>query len=348
VSNETIGPYIALAEYDLGTVYSITKAGGTAGKTWKVNASSGDYFLRLRGVRTSTETRLLFDHGLREHIIAHGVPTTSAIRTKTGRWIRLSEGVYELYPYAVGRLFNADSECEIANSAKALAEFHKSALDYKPSSIQKEIIAQYTTLGFSDETSFQIDDPHLQAINMLKMKEIADSDDDQKLIDRCITRVKRSMQKYNDSEYIGLNKWIIHGDYTPANLLFSQDGNVVGIFDFDWAMQGSRCRDVADGLYFFATRPRKIDPSDIWSLTDTADFDMDRCVIFLKAYQRILPLASYEIDFIPWAFAGRWFSIRLEGMAKVHKDERFNFFSRQIEKPLLWLDTNWLQLVKQI
>jgi len=349
VDNDGIDPYIALDEYDLGDIYSVTQAGGTAGKTWKVSASSGCYFLRLRGVRTSTEARLRFDHGLREHLIARGVPTAVAIRTKAGnRWIRLSERVYELYPYVVGRLFNTDSECEIANSARALATFHKSAIDYKPSSIQKEIIAQYTTLGFSDEVSYQIDDPHLQIINMLKLKEIADSDDDRELVDRCIIRIKRSTQMYTDSKYTDLYEWIIHGDYTPANLLFSQDGEVAGIFDFDWAMHGSRCRDIADGLYFFATRPRKIDPSDIWSLTDSADFDVDRCVIFLKSYQGILPLDSSEIDFIPLAFAGRWFSIRLEGMAKVHKNERFPFFSRQIEKPLLWLDTNWIRLVNQL
>ena len=123
---------------------------------------------------------------------------------------------------------------------------------------------------------------------------------------------------------------------------------MVGIFDFDWALPGARCRDVADGLYFFATRPRKIDSSDIWSLTDAADFDMDRCVIFLKAYQSIAPLASHEMDAIPWAFAGRWFSIRLEGMAKVHKSERFRFFSRQVEKPLVWLNANWIHLRSQM
>ncbi|MDQ1318559.1 MAG: hypothetical protein QG588_2221, partial [Candidatus Poribacteria bacterium] len=199
MSNEGVNPYIALAEYNLGNIHNVAEAGGTAGKTWKVTTSSGDYFLRLRGIRTSTEARLLFDHGLREHIVAYGIPTTAAIHTKTGnRWIRLSERVYELYPYVLGRQFDADSECEIANSAKALAEFHKSALDYKPSSIQKETISQYTTLGFSDEISYQIDDPHLQVINMMKMKEIIDSDSGRELIDRCIARIKRSVQNYTN------------------------------------------------------------------------------------------------------------------------------------------------------
>jgi Ser/Thr protein kinase RdoA (MazF antagonist) len=349
VSNTDINPYTVLSEYDLGAIHSVDGAGGTAGKTWKVTASSGDYFLRLRGVRTSTEARLLFDHGLREHLIARGVPTAAAVETKTGgKWLRLSESVYDLYPFVVGRLFCPDNKHEIANAAKALAKFHSAAANYRPASAQRETIAQYTTLGFSHEVSYRMDDPHLQVSNMLRVREFAASEDDRKLVERCIDRVERSMQVYAGSEYTRLAGWVIHGDYTPANLLFSQDGEVVGIFDFDWAVPGARCRDVADGLYFFATRPREIDPSDIWSLTDAADFDMDRCVVFLKAYQSIAPLASHEIDAIPWAFAGRWLSIRLEGMAKVHKSERFRFFSRQVEKPLIWLDTNWVHLRGQL
>jgi Ser/Thr protein kinase RdoA (MazF antagonist) len=156
------------------------------------------------------------------------------------------------------------------------------------------------------------------------------------------------MSIYAGMAYDRLTGWIIHGDYTPANLLFSEDGEVVGIFDFDWAMSGARCRDVADGLYFFATQPRRIDSSDIWSLTDAADFSLRRCLVFLESYQRIAPLAPHEIEAIPTAFAGRWFSIRLEGMAKVHGSERFRFFSREIEKPLRWLDTNWAHLRKRL
>jgi Ser/Thr protein kinase RdoA (MazF antagonist) len=345
MGNDAIDPYTVLDEYDLGIIHSIAEAGGTAGKTWKVTASSGDYFLRLRGIRTSTEARLSFDHGLREHLIVRGILTAAAIKAKTGdRWIHLSGRVYELYPFIVGRLFCPDNEFEIANAAKALAEFHKAAANYRPASVQKEVIAQYATLGFSREASHRMDDPKLQLSNMLEVRKLVISDNDRSLVDRCITRVKQLMQVYAGSQYDSLTGWIIHGDYTPANLLFSQNGEVAGIFDFDWAFPGARCRDVADGLYFFATSTREIIPSDIWSLTDAADFNMERCLAFLKAYQSIAPLFSHELEAIPLAFAGRWFSIRLEGMAKVQKDQRFRFFTRQVEKPLLWLDSNWSHL----
>jgi Ser/Thr protein kinase RdoA (MazF antagonist) len=347
-NSNVMEPYIILDEYDLGIIHRIEESGGTAGRTWKVNTSSGDYFLRMRGIRTSTETRLFFDHGLREHLVKKAIPTVAAILTKTGdRWIRFSGRIYELYPFVEGRPFNPDNVNEITNAAKALAEFHIAASDYIPSLDTKESIAQYIMIGFSQEVSNRIDDPNLQLINMLKIRELVNSDDDRELINRCVSRIKQSMQSYDDAKYRQLSKWIIHGDYTPANLLFFKE-DVIGIFDFDWSLCGSRCRDVADGLYFFATETREIVSSDIWSLTDSANFDMDKCLTFLNAYQSIAPLSSYEINYIPWAFIGRWFSIRLEGMAKVSQNERFQFFSRQIEKPLSWLDRNWAYLENQM
>jgi len=346
---DRIDPRAVLSAYDLGTIYRIAVAGGTAGRTWKVTTASGDYFLRLRGIRTSSEARLEFDHGLRTHLVERGVPTAAAFLTKNGEgWLRREEGVYELYPFVVGRSFDPHRRTEIASAARALAQFHRTAAEYRPPSPRKEPIAQYTTLGFSQAVSDRMDDPELQQENILAVRNLATTTAAQGLVDRCIARVEDMRRTYAGPAYARLAGWVIHGDYTPANLLFSEDGEVVGIFDLDWALPGPRCRDVADGLYFFAARPRRIDAADIWSLTEAAEFDPDRCRIFLQAYQEVAPLTAPEIDAIPQAFAGRWLSIRLEGMAKVDADERFRFFARDVEKPLGWLDAHWEQLKQQI
>jgi Ser/Thr protein kinase RdoA (MazF antagonist) len=334
-----------LALYDIGAVQGMSVAGGTAGKTWKVTSSSGDFFLRLRGMRTSSEARLRFDHGLRDHLIGCGVPTAASLATKAGaRWVRMEEGVYELYPFVVGRSFDPESEEEIAAAARGLAEYHRAAAEYRPLSAETEPIAQYTTLGFSDAVSERMDDPGLQRLNLEAVRGLAASDVERQRVDRCIERVEGMQRTYAGVAYERLSGWVIHGDFTPANLLFSDSGQVVGIFDLDWALPGARCRDLGDGLYFFATRPREIDAGDIWSLTEVAEFDEDRCRVFLKAYQSVLPLERYEFEAIPLGFAGRWISIRLEGMAKVEPDEGFRFFSRGIEEPLRWLDVHWAGL----
>ena len=339
-----IDPLQALTAYDIGQVGRITPAGGTAGKTWKVEAPSRDYFLRLRGVRTS---RLAFDHGLRDHLVANGVPTAATLEALDGsRWLRRDEGVFELYPFVEGRLFDPDSLPEVANAGRGLADYHRVASEYIPPSGEQEPIAQYTTLGFYDAVSDRMDDPQLQKANMLAVRDLADTPENRDLVDRCLVRADGLIDRYAGAAFEGLTGWVIHGDYTPANLLFSETGDVAGIFDLDWALPGARCRDVADGLFFFATVPREIVSADIWSLTDAAAFDSERCRTFLDAYQQVDPLSSNELDAIPMAFAGRWLSIRLEGMAKVDRTERFRFFSRGVEEPLRWLDHNWESLLK--
>ena len=194
------------------------------------------------------------------------------------------------------------------------------------------------------DAGVKADDPDLQRLNLESVRGLAASDAERQLVDRCIERVEGMQRTYAGAAYEQLSGWVIHGDYTPANLLFSESGQVVGIFDLDWALPGARCRDLGDGLYFFATRPREIDAGDIWSLTEAAEFDEDRCRIFLEAYQSVLTLERCEFEAIPLGFAGRWISIRLEGMAKVDSGERFRFFGRGVEEPLRWLDTHWAEL----
>lgn len=346
MATESMDPRAVLSAYDLGAIDRISPAGGTAGRTWKVTAASGEYFLRRRGVRTSSEARLAFDHGLRAHLVARGIPTVAALAARSGeRWLRRQEGVYELYPFVAGRPFDPHRTEELANAGRALARFHRAAAEYLPPAVPPEQLGQYTTLGFSQAMSDRLDDPQLQQENLLAVRRLAMTPQEQALVDRCIARAAHLQRAYAGASYAPLAGWVIHGDYTPANLLFSEEGQVVGIFDLDWALPGARCRDVADGLYFFAARPRRIDPADIWSLTEAAEFDPDRCRVFLQAYQETAPLAAPELDSIPLAFAGRWLSIRLEGMAKVGADHRFRFFARDLEMPLQWLDDHWEQLL---
>ena len=340
-----IDPNIALRHYDVAPARAIEPAGGTAGRTWKVITDGGDYFLRLRGVRTSSEQRLAFDHGLRDHLVACGVPTAATLPARSGdRWLRLDEGVFELYPFVVGRSFDPNQLSEVSAAGSALARYHVAASTFTSPDSRPEPIAQYTTLGFYDRTSDRMDDPGLQRLNAEKARELASTDEDRAAADRILERLDRMSQTYADEAFDRLTGWVIHGDYTPANLLFSEAGDVVGIFDLDWALPGARCRDVADGIYFFATKPRRIDGASIWSLTDAADFDLERCAAFLRAYHDAAPLEPHEIDAIPLAFAGRWISIRLEGMAKVDPADRFRFFSRGIARPLQWMDERWEEL----
>ncbi|MBI2506160.1 MAG: phosphotransferase [Candidatus Latescibacteria bacterium] len=225
-----------LAAYEVGQILQLVPAGGTAGRTWKVTTSRGEYFLRRRGARTSGEARLAFDHGLRAHLVARGIPTVAALKTTAGQvWLRRPEGVYELYPFVIGRPFDPQQRGELVSAAQALAHFHQAAAQYRPAG-PTEPIAQYTTLGFSSAVSGRLDDPQLQRENLIAVRSLATNLEGEALVDRFLTRVDAQERHYAGAGYAPLGGWVIHGDYTPANLLFSGQGEVVGIFDLDWAV----------------------------------------------------------------------------------------------------------------
>jgi Ser/Thr protein kinase RdoA (MazF antagonist) len=344
-------PHSVLSAYDVGTILGLAGAGGTAGKTWRVRAGSGEYLLRLRGTRTSSPAHLAYDHGLRAHLVARGVPTACAVRTREGaQWVCAEGRVYELYPFIGGRPFDGHRPQELVAAAVALAAFHRAAYDYQPPERGEPRVAQYTRLGFSDEVSDRMDDPRLQLINLRGVRTLAETPAEEALVDRCIARVKGLQHTYGRSTYERLSGYVIHGDYSPANVVYSPEGEIVGIFDFDWAMRGARCLDIAYGLCFFATVPRQIDSGSIWSLTDAATFTVERCVTFLRAYyQSTLDLEAWaltplERETLPHAFASLWLSKRLEGMAKVRPEERYTFFARDIEAPLRWMDAHWAEI----
>jgi Ser/Thr protein kinase RdoA (MazF antagonist) len=152
--------------------------------------------------------------------------------------------VWELYPLVAGRPFHPDHEEEIAEAAHALARYHLAAAEYRPPADTPEAVARYTALGFSQATSSRLDDPGLQRDNLLAVRDLAGAPADRQLVPRCVTRVEQVMRDYDGPAYARLAGWVGPGDYTPANLLFSPHGQVVGVFDLDWALPGPRCRDL--------------------------------------------------------------------------------------------------------
>jgi Ser/Thr protein kinase RdoA (MazF antagonist) len=374
----------ALAHYEIGEIHEVETAGGTAGKCWRVSSASGRYFLRCRGLRTSSREAVEFDHGFRRHLLAHGVPTAAPLATRSGTtpalapggrasWVLMQGRAFELYPFVEGRPFGG-SRAELIETARALARFHQAAADYPARGTYNPIPMQFAIAAPEVGGSERMDDPELMAaaFERLAVHEPA--------LGYALQQARRLCRTYSASVYGALPRWLIHGDYHPGNLLYSDSGRMAGIFDLDWACDHTRSRDLADGVYFFAGRrdtrafPQGnarlgFDGSRIESMTEAVELDIVKAALFLRAYAeearlepeearlepeeaRLEPeearLEPEEARAIPLALRARWLAARLEGSAKMPPERRVWFITRDLERPLEWLDAHGDELVRSV
>jgi Ser/Thr protein kinase RdoA (MazF antagonist) len=145
-------------------------------------------------------------------------------------------------------------------------------------------------------------------------------------------------ERLSDGQYNALPKYVVHGDYHPANMLFRGDA-VAGIFDLDWASRQPRVRDLADGVLFYAAdRAEDIDGADIASLTRAATYNEERVQLFLSTYHQTLPIKEDEMAALPQFLRARWLHCRAAGMSKVSEERKEPYFFEDIRVPLEWID----------
>ena len=335
-------PEAVLTSYDIGEVNEIGVAGGTAGKCWSVATTTGRYFLRCRGLRTSSRQAVEFDHGFRRHLLARGVPTAAPLATRSGEtWVLTDGGAFELYHFVEGRALSGSRE-EVVETARALAHFHQAAAEYPARGSFNPIPAQFAIAAPEVGGSERMDDPELMAAAFERLARGEPG------LDYAVEQARRLAQEYGGSVYGGLPRWLIHGDYHPGNLLYSDSGKMVGIFDLDWACEHTRSRDLADGVYYIATRRAEFDGASIESMTEAVQPDMGEALVFLRTYSEIAPLEPEEVSAIPLALRARWLAERLEGSAKVAPERRVWFITRDLEIPLEWLDAHGEELIRSV
>lgn len=318
----------------------IESAGGTAGRTWRVIAGGKKYFVRCRGVRTSYPERIRFDHGLRCHLAKHGFCVVPPIEYGDRQsWVEHEKRIYEVYPWVEGKPLTSDlMDCVRIPVAKTLARFHELSSSY--SAPCEDLVPQYAHPHFAGTVSQSAvhDDPTimLEAIEYIIGHYATRTNRGDML--RARARVKRLEDVYGNVQK-EFPRQVIHGDYNCFNLLFAPTGEVVGLFDFDWAWRGPRIRDLAEALLCFTGRQETgFDPGSIWSLTSCPQFNLQSMVEIVLAYHSVLSLREEEICFLPLAMLARWTACRTEGIMKVPAERRGEFFLMDFQKPFEWAE----------
>jgi Ser/Thr protein kinase RdoA (MazF antagonist) len=319
-------PEGVLAQYSVGPVVDAVEWGGTAGRTLRLSTRDGVYLLRRRGPRSSSPGRIAFDHGLRRLLLERGIPTAAPLLTRDGQsWIDRADGAYELYPFVHGRPHQPGSRAEIGSLARTLAAFHRASAEYRLVAGPSPLLEQFSLAAPGTPASRRIDDP---ACLLLAIRQLAaDLQRAELQAARRMTELAEEVgERFGGSTYGSMDRYVIHGDLHPANVLFDDRGTVAGLFDLDWATDAPRMRDLADALHFFASRPT-VEGSGIWALTAPRRPERELVRTLLSLYHAELPLREEEIETIRWAWLGRWLAMHADGAYKVAPAERGRFLT---------------------
>ena len=314
----------------------VSEAGGTAGRTWRVATEDAEYFVRRRGVRTSAPARIAFDHALRKHLAGRGSYVTPPLPARDGAsYVRSEGGIYELYPWVDGLPFQpARAAASRADAARVLAWFHREAGSLDATC--EPLLPQFGHYPAPIEPRRFFDHPQALLEAARFVATAYDTPADRDTLRRAVDRVQWLGDTYG-ALIDALPHAVIHGDYNHCNMLYDEDGRILGLFDFDWSRPDVRIRDVGDGMLFFGARRDDMpDGGDIWSLTACPVLDTAAMLEFVAAYHSASPLTPEEQRAVPLAMLGRWVAMRLEGVMKVPEHRRAEFFLWSLDIPFEW------------
>jgi len=318
-----------LTHYALGPMLEVERLGGTAGATARVRTGAGVFVARRRGERTSAVEHVAFDAAFRGFLRERGVPAVPPIPTVSGEdGVPSREGFWELTAFTQGRAFRPGDPAQVRGLARTLAALHRAGGTFRVHAPGARLLRQFDLAAPGVPSSPRIDDPESLRAGLDVVAPGLDAME-RAVVDRMRMLVDRIAANYSGAAYGALDRWVIHGDLHPDNLLFDEDGEVRALFDFDWSVRAPRVRDLADAVWFFAGAPRK-PGADIWALTAARTVSLDWAAVLLQTYHGIEPIQTEEARAIPWAWLARWIAIHLEGMYKVPAADRGRFLTRDM------------------
>jgi homoserine kinase type II len=284
-------------DYDLGKVTDVYEIfGGYINRSFGIytekDGKKYEYFVRKykKGIE---EKEIMFEHSLIEYSRANGLTIAADIihTKKDETYVKRTEGkedrYFAVYEYLVGEdKYTWDNPImedeEYKSAARVMATFHNASKDFDPKGLERvepKIMDFLPTL------------PQLY-------KEFAEKDYDNVFHNYYVNQLEEILEVIETSQISknDVNKMPftpIHCDFHPGNLKFI-NYEAVGIFDFDWSKIDLRLFDVCLGMAYCCSR---------WDDEHDGTMLLDKCEIFLKAYQNKLkelndlePLSELELS----------------------------------------------------
>lgn len=269
-----------LSHYDVGVVHRVKplSAGNRRAPKVIVRADKGTFLLKRRPKGRDDMNRVAFAHAVQRHLAARAFAVTSLVATSDEHKTVLSidNHIYELFTFVSGSRCDASPEAT-ADAGRQLANLHVRlrdfAHDYEP-----------FRGSFHDSATVR------QHLNMIRVDtRTGPLERAAAVTHSLVVRYDRSSSRVNRLGYESWKRQVVHGDWHPGNILFS-DRKVAGVVDFDSIRIAPPVTDLANGMLQFSIVGDSPDPTE-WSEA----FDEERLFQFLAGYREVVPLGKRKL-----------------------------------------------------
>ncbi len=347
---------IILKYYDLGELANYEQIHfGYVNESYIIeierNGKKKRYFIR-KYQQEIKEEEIIFEHSVISHLIKKNFRlVASVIPTKDGKtYVKESERGESVF-YAIFDFLTGDdrytwinptcSDGELRAAATVLAQLHETVCDLGPKGKRYEAKIIDLLPEIAQTVEEYVQKAGKTVFDIYFLENIT-------LIQETLQHVQRVIEKDKYKELVQL---VIHCDYHPGNLKF-QNGEIAGLFDFDWSKVDLRSFDVALAMTYFCVA---------WEGKEDGDLQLNKVAVFLDAYQNILrstpglePIHDIELELLPYLIGAsniyilHW-TIRSFYDTETDPHEYLIYLQHNI-RLMKWLanPNNWRQLKRRI
>jgi len=297
---------------------------GTGNHSFQARADGQGWFVRVRNPKYAAAPAMEFEHDLLVALREAGLPVHPPLLSRQGKpWAWIGSACVQLSPLVVGEAFTPGCQAQITAAARFLARLHQEGrrfLGDPRKQWDREDSYMVIFAGFDLVRHRDTDGRYAADLNALAQS------------------LHHFLGELPAQRFWKLPQSIVHADFHQGNLLFRGD-QLAGVFDWDYACEHPRLKDVANALmYLAARRPRPFDPGDIRTYVQPPTFEPAWVEAFLSAYEASEPLTDEEWAVLPAMMVGRWMQTRSCAIIKLPEEERLEVFCDQMAQTLdqLW------------
>lgn len=247
---------IACSQYDVGPIQTIVEAivGSRRSRKWVIRAKRGDFVLKERSEQLATVEQVAFAHEVQLRLEEAGFPVAAIIGTREGNrsLYQGNERIYELTRLIRGSSFDRGAE-QAREAGRTLAWFHSALTGM-------DVPALMSSKSFHRRADIATIAEHIPRAIRIVTNDEASRKAAGEIVKTLLATYEQLVRKTDVMGFAQWPRFVVHGDWHPGNLLFAEDGNVAGVFDFDTVRLEPRIADVANGALQFAMKVTSDDP----------------------------------------------------------------------------------------